>query len=168
MIRGVLKRAAGPPDFLGICDGGQAVGAAALVVAEHSDCDRPNCSNYSTSEPLLELPPRTLWLLAVQAALDRVVSNRSELSELWAEAANWSEWRQDIMRHHDVLDPLRSRHQGGALFEIRNRYDLESRTRKTWSPGREVSDRCAVHRNGLRRATISEGSELRGARQVRW
>ncbi|MFD5692185.1 hypothetical protein [Streptomyces rubiginosohelvolus] len=29
-------------------------------------------------------------------ALCQVVASRSELAELWAEAANWSQWRQDI------------------------------------------------------------------------
>ncbi|MFF6888991.1 DUF4259 domain-containing protein, partial [Streptomyces sp. NPDC012421] len=67
------------------------------------------------SEPLPELPA-DLRMLAVDA-LDQVVSNRSELAELWAEAANWSKWRQDITRLRDVLDPPIPP-QGEALFEI--------------------------------------------------
>ncbi|MFJ2101387.1 DUF4259 domain-containing protein [Streptomyces anulatus] len=114
MIRGVLKRAAGPADFLGIYDGERAVGAAALVAAQHPDCD-PACSNYGPSEPLPELPA-DLRMLAVDA-LDQVVSNRSELAELWAEAANWPKWRQDITRLRDVLDPPVPP-QEDALFEI--------------------------------------------------
>lgn len=114
MIRGVLKRAAGPADFLGIYDGERAVGAAALVVAQHSD-GYPACSNYGPSEPLPELSA-DLGMLAVDA-LDQVVSNRSELAELWAEAANWSKWRQDITRLHNVLDPPIPP-QEEALFEI--------------------------------------------------
>ncbi|GGY78115.1 DUF4259 domain-containing protein [Streptomyces anulatus] len=114
MIRGVLKRAAGPADFLGIYDGERAVGAAALVAAQHPDCD-PACSNYGPSELLPELPA-DLRMLALDA-LDQVVSNRSELAELWAEAANWSKWRQDITRLRDVLDPPIPP-QEDALFEI--------------------------------------------------
>ncbi|WP_225634597.1 DUF4259 domain-containing protein [Streptomyces solaniscabiei] len=114
MIRGVLKRAAGPADFLGIYDGERAVGAAALVVAQHPDGDRA-CSNYGPSEPLPELPA-DLRMLAVDA-LDQVVSNRSELAELWAEAANWSKWRQDITRLRNVLGPPIPP-QEEALFEI--------------------------------------------------
>jgi hypothetical protein len=114
IIRGVLKRAAGPADFLGIYDGERAVGAAALVAAQHPDCDRPS-SNYGPSEPLPELPAN-LRVLAVDA-LDQVVSNRSELAELWAEAANWSKWRQDITRLRDLLDPPIPP-QEDALFEI--------------------------------------------------
>lgn len=114
MIRGVLKRAAGLADFLGIYDGERAVGAAALVVAQHPDGD-PACSNYGPSEPLPELPA-DLRMLAVDA-LDQVVSDRSELAELWAEAANWSKWRQSINRLRNVLDtPIPP--QGEALFEI--------------------------------------------------
>ncbi|MEE1769307.1 DUF4259 domain-containing protein [Streptomyces sp. JV185] len=114
MIRGVLKRAADPADFLGIYDGERAVAAAALVVAQHPDGE-PTCSNYGPSEPLPELPA-DLRMLAVDA-LDQVVSDRSELAELWAEAANWSKWRQDITRLRDVLDPPIPP-QEEALFEI--------------------------------------------------
>ncbi|MFI1944630.1 DUF4259 domain-containing protein [Streptomyces virginiae] len=102
MIRGVLKRAAGPADFLGVSDGERAVAAAALVIAQHPDGE-PACSSYGPSEPLPELPA-DLRMLAVDA-LDQVVSDRSELAELWADAANWSKWRQDITRLRDVLDP---------------------------------------------------------------
>ncbi|THA57788.1 DUF4259 domain-containing protein [Streptomyces sp. A0958] len=77
MIRGVLKRAAGPADFLSVSASERAVGAAALVAAQHPDGD-PACSNYGPSEPLPELPP-DLRMLAVDA-LDQVVSNRSELA----------------------------------------------------------------------------------------
>ncbi|WP_103538506.1 MULTISPECIES: DUF4259 domain-containing protein [unclassified Streptomyces] len=115
MIRGVLKRAAGPADFLGIYDGERAVGAAALVVAQHPDGDDQACLNYGPSEPLPELPA-DLRMLAVDA-LDQAVSNRSELAELWAEAANWSKWRQDITRLRDVLDPPIPP-QEETLFEI--------------------------------------------------
>ncbi|MFG3399226.1 DUF4259 domain-containing protein [Streptomyces parvus] len=114
MIRGVLKRAAGPADFLGIYDGERAVGAAALVVAQHSDGDQPR-SNYGPSEPLPELPA-DLRMLAIEA-LNQVVSNRSELAELWAEAANWSKWSQNITRLRDVLDPPIPP-QEEALFDI--------------------------------------------------
>ncbi|MFJ7063589.1 DUF4259 domain-containing protein [Streptomyces griseobrunneus] len=114
MVRSVLKRAAGPADFLDTSDGERAVAAAALVVAQHPDGE-PVCSNYGPSEPLPELPA-DLRLLAVDA-LDQVVSNRSELAELWAEAANWSKWRQDITRLRDVLDtPIPPQEE--ALFEI--------------------------------------------------
>ncbi|WP_432023949.1 DUF4259 domain-containing protein [Streptomyces parvus] len=114
MIRGVLNRAAGAVDFLGVSDGERAVGAAALVVAQHPDSD-PACSNYGPSEPLPELPA-DLRMLAVDA-LDEVISNRSELAELWAEAANWPKWRQDITRLRNVLDPPVPP-QREALFEV--------------------------------------------------
>ncbi|MFE2849779.1 DUF4259 domain-containing protein [Streptomyces lavendulae] len=102
MIRGVLKRAADPADDLDTPDGERAVAAAALVVAQQSDGE-PACSNYGPSEPLPELPA-DLRTLAVHA-LDRVVSEQSELAELWAEAADGLAWRKDITRLRDVLDP---------------------------------------------------------------
>ncbi|MEU7737637.1 DUF4259 domain-containing protein [Streptomyces griseus] len=114
MIRGVLKRATGHADFLVIYDGERAVGAAALVAAQHPDGD-PACPNYGPKEPLPELPAG-LRKLAVDA-LDQVVSNRSELAELWAEAANWPKWRQDITRLRNVLDPPIPPQREG-LFEV--------------------------------------------------
>ncbi|MEV6655203.1 DUF4259 domain-containing protein [Streptomyces sp. NPDC051219] len=114
MIRGVLKRAADPADHLDTSDGERAVAAAALVVAQHPDGE-PACSNYGPSEPLPELPA-DLRMLAIDA-LDQVVSELSELAELWAEAANGPKWRQDITRLRDVLDPLIPP-QEDALFGI--------------------------------------------------
>ncbi|MFB7312196.1 DUF4259 domain-containing protein [Streptomyces sp. NPDC056192] len=114
MIRGVLKRAADPADYLDISDGERAVAAAALVVAQHPDGE-PACSNYGPSESLPELPA-DLRTLAVDA-LDQVVSELSELAEQWAEAANGSKWRQDITRLRDVLDPPIPP-QEEALFDI--------------------------------------------------
>ncbi|MEV6747488.1 DUF4259 domain-containing protein [Streptomyces sp. NPDC051080] len=55
-------------------------------------------------------------MLAVDA-LDQVVSDQSELAELWAEAANWSKWRRDITRLRDVLAPPIPP-QEEALFDI--------------------------------------------------
>ncbi|MFD9502403.1 DUF4259 domain-containing protein [Streptomyces sp. NPDC060035] len=114
MIRGVIVRAASPVDFLGTYDGERAVAAAALVVAQHPEGESV-CLNYGPSEPLPELPA-DLRMLAVDA-LDQVVSDRSELAEQWAEAANWSKWRQEITRLRDLLDPPIPP-QEEALFEI--------------------------------------------------
>ncbi|MFJ2590353.1 DUF4259 domain-containing protein (plasmid) [Streptomyces sp. NBC_00376] len=114
VIRGVLKRAADPAYYLDTSDGERAVAAAALVVAQHPDGE-PACSNYGPSEPLPELSA-DLRMLAVDA-LDQVVSDQSELAELWAEAANWSKWRRDITRLRDVLAPPIPP-QEEALFDI--------------------------------------------------
>ncbi|MFF5503154.1 DUF4259 domain-containing protein [Streptomyces roseolus] len=114
MIRSVLVRAASLADFLGIYDGERAVAAAALVVAQLPDGESA-CLNYGPSEPVPELPA-DLRVLAVDA-LDQVVSDRSELVEQWAEAANWPKWRQEITHLHDLLDPPVPP-QEEALFEI--------------------------------------------------
>lgn len=102
MIRGVLEGAADPADYLDTSDGERAVAAVALVVAQHPDGE-PACATYGPSEPLPELPA-DLPMLAVDA-LDHVVSELSELAELWADAANGSKWRKDITRLRDVLAP---------------------------------------------------------------
>ncbi|WP_371094785.1 DUF4259 domain-containing protein [Streptomyces sanglieri] len=114
MIRGVLKRAADPVDYLDASDGERAVAAAALVVAQHPDGE-PVSATCGPSEPLPALPA-DLRTLAVEA-LDQVVSELSELAELWAEAANGSKWRQNITRLRDILDPLVPP-QEEVLFEI--------------------------------------------------
>ncbi|MEU3774088.1 DUF4259 domain-containing protein [Streptomyces sp. NPDC032472] len=114
MIRRVLERAADPADYLITPDAERAVAAAALVVAQHPDGE-PACSNYGPSEPLPELPA-DLRALAV-GALDQVVDERSEIAELWDEAADGPRWRQDITRLRDVLDPPNPP-QDEALFEM--------------------------------------------------
>ncbi|MFE2267251.1 DUF4259 domain-containing protein [Streptomyces griseosporeus] len=114
MIRRVLKRAADPANYLVTPDAERAVAAAALVVAQHPDGE-PACSNYGPSEPLPVLPA-DLRTLAVDA-LDRVVAERSEIAELWDEAAYGPKWRRDVTRLRDVLDPPIPP-QAEALFEI--------------------------------------------------
>ncbi|MFF1378734.1 DUF4259 domain-containing protein [Streptomyces sp. NPDC058308] len=114
LIRGALKRAAGPADFLDTSDGERAVAAAALIAAQCPDGEL-TCSNYGPSEPLPELPT-DLRALAVEA-LDQAAFERSELAELWDDAANGSQWRHDITRLRDILDPPVPP-QEQALFEI--------------------------------------------------
>lgn len=114
MIRGVLGRAADTVDYLDTSGGERAVAAAALVVAQHPDGE-PVSAICGPSEPLPVLPA-DLRTLAVDA-LDQVVSELSELAELWAGAANGSKWRQDITRLRNILDPPVPP-QEEALFEI--------------------------------------------------
>ncbi|MEU1695687.1 DUF4259 domain-containing protein [Streptomyces hirsutus] len=114
MIRSVLKRAANPADELDAPDAERAVAAASLVVAQHPDGE-PACSTYGPSEPIPALPPN-LRTLAVDA-LDQVVSEPSELAELWGDAPDGPKWRQGITRLRDVLDPPIPP-QEEALFEV--------------------------------------------------
>ncbi|MFE6130964.1 DUF4259 domain-containing protein [Streptomyces sp. NPDC056437] len=114
VIRGVLKRAANPPDYLDAPDAERGVAAAALVVAQHP-AGQPACPNYGPSELLPEFPA-DLRTLAVDA-LDHVVAELSELAELWGEAPDGPKWRQDITRLRDVLDPPLPP-QEEALFDI--------------------------------------------------
>ncbi|THA86270.1 DUF4259 domain-containing protein [Streptomyces sp. A0592] len=90
------------PDHLITPDAERAVAAAAVVVAQHPDGE-PACANYGPSQPLPELPA-DLRALA-DGVLDRVVDERSEIAELWDEAVSGPQWRQDITRLRDVLDP---------------------------------------------------------------
>ncbi|MFD8075540.1 DUF4259 domain-containing protein [Streptomyces sp. NPDC059718] len=60
--------------------------------------------------------PADLRTLAVDA-LDHVLSELSELAELWAEAVNGSKLRQDVTRLRDVLDPPIAP-QAEVLFEV--------------------------------------------------
>jgi hypothetical protein len=53
-------------------------------------------------------------------ALDQIVSEPSELAELWSDAPGGPKWSQGISRLRDVLDPPIPP-QGEALFVIRDR-----------------------------------------------
>ncbi|MFE9660741.1 DUF4259 domain-containing protein [Streptomyces sp. NPDC005955] len=101
-IRGALERAARPTDDLDAYYGERAVAAAALLAAQQRDGE-PACANYGPSEPLPDLPA-DLRVLAV-SALTQVLSDRSELAELWNESADGPKWRQDVTRLRDALDP---------------------------------------------------------------
>lgn len=114
VIRGALKRAANPADYLDAPDAERAVAAAALVVAQHP-AGQPACPNYGPSEPLPEFPA-DLRTLAVDA-LDHVVAEPSELAELWGEAPDGPKWRQDITRLRHVLDPPLPPQEEG-LFDV--------------------------------------------------
>ncbi|MFD8144700.1 DUF4259 domain-containing protein [Streptomyces sp. NPDC059708] len=113
MIRRVLSRAADSTGDLDAPDAVRAVAAAALVVAQHPGGES-TCSNYGPSEALPELST-DLRTLAIDA-LDQVVAARSELAELWDEAADGQRWRHDIARLRAVLDPPHPP-QAGFLFE---------------------------------------------------
>jgi hypothetical protein len=102
MIRGALVRAADPTDDLDAYYGARAVAAAALVAAQQR-VGEPVCSSYGPAHRLPELPA-DLRRLAVDA-LTHVLSERSELAELWDETEDGPAWRQDVARLRDVLAP---------------------------------------------------------------
>ncbi|MGW6414476.1 DUF4259 domain-containing protein [Streptomyces sp. NPDC055055] len=102
VIRAVLTRAARSVNHLETPDGERAVAAAALVVARHP-AGEPLRSPFAPAETLPALDAN-LVVLAVEA-LDRVVSDQSEIAELWAEAVDGLKWRHDITRLRNVLDP---------------------------------------------------------------
>ncbi|MFF7953393.1 DUF4259 domain-containing protein [Streptomyces griseorubiginosus] len=114
MVRQVLERAATCADFLDAADAERAVAAAALVVTQHPDGE-PACSHYGPSQPLPDFPPGLRALAA--DALDQVVAELSDLSELWGDAENGQKWRQDITRLRDILAPPIPP-QEEALFKI--------------------------------------------------
>ncbi|MEV5856905.1 DUF4259 domain-containing protein [Streptomyces anulatus] len=76
----------------------RAVAAASLVVAQHPDGEA-TCSNYGPSQPMPRLPA-DFRMLAIDA-LDQVVAEPSELSELMAREP----WRKTgtARRLHDTL-----------------------------------------------------------------
>ncbi|MFI6039142.1 DUF4259 domain-containing protein [Streptomyces sp. NPDC051315] len=114
MIRSVLERAVNPARELDAPDAERAVAAAALVAAQHPDGE-PTCSVYGPAEPIPALPS-TLRRLSVDA-LDQVVSEPSELAELWGDTPDGPKWRQGITRLRDVLDPPVPP-QEEALFDV--------------------------------------------------
>jgi hypothetical protein len=98
VVRGALLRVVGTADYLEAPEGEEAVAAAALVAAQCPGGD-PVDSAYGPEEPLPDLS--ALRGGAVQA-LDRVMTEPSELLELWAES-DGDPWLASVRRLRDVL-----------------------------------------------------------------
>ncbi|MGW1724434.1 DUF4259 domain-containing protein [Streptomyces sp. NPDC002306] len=114
LIRRALIRAADNQDYLEAPEAEEAVAAAALVAAQCSGSG-PTSIPYGPEEPIPALPA-DLRPLAVDA-LDRVLADESELSDLWEESEGGGTWREGIGRLRHALDPVPQIH-GNTLFEI--------------------------------------------------
>ena len=86
----------------------KAVAAAALVAAQCPGGD-PVTTAYGPKLPVPELP-LDLRELAVRA-LDRVITDSSELLELWAETAEIGSWRATTAHLRTVLLPSAAEEQ---------------------------------------------------------
>lgn len=113
LIRRALLRAVDSQDYLEAPEAEEAVAAAALVAAQCSGGE-PVSIPYGPDEPIPTLPVE-LRPLAVEA-LERVLAEESELSDLWGGSEGGVDWRAGIDRLRQVLDPV---HQppGEGLFE---------------------------------------------------
>ncbi|MFE7386576.1 DUF4259 domain-containing protein [Streptomyces sp. NPDC057582] len=100
LIRDALTAVVGTTDYLDSDDAVVAVAAAALVAAQCPGGE-PVTTAYGPDEPLPELPVE-LRRLAVQA-IDRVVTEPSELLELWNEGGHEELWKEGIGRLRAVL-----------------------------------------------------------------
>lgn len=112
MVRGILAVAADTAgdDYLESPDSDRAVAAAALVAAQCPGGE-PVDSGYAPDEPLPDLV--ALRGLALQA-LDRVMTEPSELLELW-EGPDGASWRTNVCRLRDVLRPQPPGEQLGLI-----------------------------------------------------
>ncbi|MFC8011007.1 DUF4259 domain-containing protein [Streptomyces cinereoruber] len=100
LVRGILTRVIDTAGDLEAPESEQAVAAAALVAAQCSGGE-PADPVYGPEEPLPDLTG--LRDLALQA-LDRVMTDPSELMDLWAES-DGGPWRATIRRLRGVLLP---------------------------------------------------------------
>lgn len=100
IVRGILTRVIDTAGDLEAPESEQAVAAAALVAAQCSGGE-PADPVYGPEEPLPDLTG--LRDLALQA-LNRVMTDPSELMDLWAES-DGGPWRANIRRLRDVLLP---------------------------------------------------------------
>ncbi|KJK47973.1 DUF4259 domain-containing protein [Streptomyces sp. NRRL F-4428] len=100
IVRGILTRVIDTAGDLEAPQSEQAVAAAALVAAQCSGGE-PADPVYGPEEPLPNLT--SLRDLAHQA-LDRVMTDPSELMDLWAES-DGGPWRANIRRLRGVLLP---------------------------------------------------------------
>lgn len=100
IVRRTLARVADTAGYLEAPESDEAVAAAALVAAQHPGGE-PADSVYGPEEPLPDLTG--LRDLALQA-LDRVMTEPSELMNLWADS-DGEPWRANIRRLRKVLLP---------------------------------------------------------------
>ncbi|MER8062690.1 MULTISPECIES: DUF4259 domain-containing protein [unclassified Streptomyces] len=100
IVRGILTRVIDTAGDLEAPESEQAVAVAALVAAQCSGGE-PADPVYGPEEPLPDLTG--LRDLALQA-LDRVMTDPSELMDLWAES-DGGPWRETIRRLRGVLLP---------------------------------------------------------------
>ncbi|MER6282315.1 DUF4259 domain-containing protein [Streptomyces sp900105245] len=113
LVRGVLMRAVDNQDYLEAPDAEEAVAAAALIAAQCPGGE-PVSPHYGPDKPIPSMSADVRRLAA--EALDRVLADTSELSELWG-AEEGGRWRGSIAQLRQVLDPT-TEAQGDALFEI--------------------------------------------------
>ncbi|MFJ5089244.1 DUF4259 domain-containing protein [Streptomyces sp. NPDC088674] len=100
LIRVILTRVIDTAGYLEAPESEQAVAGAALVAAQCPGGE-PADSVYGSEEPLPDLTG--LRDLALQA-LDRVMTEPSELIDLWAES-DGGPWRANVRRLQNVLLP---------------------------------------------------------------
>jgi hypothetical protein len=100
LIRVALTDVVRTEDYLDSDEAVVAVAAAALVAAQCPGGE-PVTTAYGPDKPLPELPVEMRGL-AVQA-LDRVVTEPSELLELWTEGGDGAQWKEGIGRLRAVL-----------------------------------------------------------------
>ncbi|WP_328583508.1 DUF4259 domain-containing protein [Streptomyces sp. NBC_00370] len=100
LVRDALARTAGTTGYLDSDVADEAVAAAALVAAQ-CPAGEPANPHYGPKEPLPDLTDlRTLALRSI----DRVVTEPSELLELWEEAGD-GPWQAGINRLRGALAP---------------------------------------------------------------
>src|SRR5690349_19766161 len=100
IVRGILTRVIDTAGYLEAPESEEAVAAAALVAAQCPGGE-PADPVYGPEEPLPDLTG--LRDLALQA-LDRVMTDLSELMDLWAES-DGGPWRVNVRRLQNVLLP---------------------------------------------------------------
>ncbi|MFH8474690.1 DUF4259 domain-containing protein [Streptomyces sp. NPDC018000] len=100
LIRDALTDVVRTEDYLDSDEAAVAVAASALVAAQCPGGE-PVTTAYGPDKPLPELPVE-LRGLAVRA-LDRVVTEPSELLELWSEGGHGEPWKEGIGRLGAVL-----------------------------------------------------------------
>ncbi|MFD7642784.1 DUF4259 domain-containing protein [Kitasatospora sp. NPDC059795] len=100
LIRAVLGGAVGEFEDLDADDGSQIVAAAALVAAQCPG-GAPVTTAYGPAQPLPHFGP-DLRRLALDA-LTAVLSDDSELAELWDDSDEGPAWRHEVERLRTVL-----------------------------------------------------------------
>lgn len=86
-------------EYLEAAEAEVALAAAAVVALLQAGEDAPECVNETVNEWVASHPQDVPWKLAKKtvAALDRILTEPSELLELWSETEDFDAWQASVV-----------------------------------------------------------------------
>lgn len=89
----------GGEEYLEAAEAEVALAAAVVVVLLQAGEDAPECANETVAAWVADHPQEVPWKLARKtvAALDRILTEPSELLELWSETEDYDAWQSSVV-----------------------------------------------------------------------